>query len=80
MPTKQVVIDRIEAQGRIGRMTTVSPQTAVRMGLDAALEGKEEVIPGAVNRIIRFAAYRLRESNRAKILKKRWDRNGTCIE
>ena len=38
MPTRQVVIDRIEAQGRIGKLTTVSPRKAVRLSLEAALK------------------------------------------
>jgi len=74
MPTKEIVRKRIEAQGLMGKLTTMEPDYVARQSINKALEGEEEYIPGFLNRFLRWAGYFLSEPERARILKKRWDR------
>ena len=74
MPTKQVVRDRIKAQGYLGKITSKAPDDVAHRSIDSALAGVEEVIPGLVNRLLHFTGSFISESGRARIIKKRWDK------
>lgn len=74
MPTKQVVMDRIAAQGFMGRLTTKAPDYVAHHSIEKALKGKEEYIPGTVNRFLRLAGSILSDPAKARMLKRRWDR------
>ncbi|MBF9017370.1 MULTISPECIES: SDR family oxidoreductase [unclassified Oceanispirochaeta] len=74
MPTKQIVVDRIAAQGLMGRLTTKSPDYVAHHSIEMALKGKEEYIPGAVNRFLKLAGSLFSDPVRARMLKRRWDR------
>ena len=77
MPTKQIVVDRIAAQGIMGKLTTKSPAYVAHQSIEKALKGKQEYIPGVINRFLRIAGSFFSDSARARMLKRRWDRADT---
>lgn len=77
MPTKQVVVDRIAAQGIMGKLTTKDPAYVAHQSIDKALKGKEEYIPGGMNRFLKLAGSLFSDPARARMLKKRWDKAAT---
>ncbi|MDA3958884.1 SDR family oxidoreductase [Oceanispirochaeta sp.] len=74
MPTKQIVRDRINAQGFMGKITSVNPESVAHQSINCTLAAVEEYIPGVINRLLRFAGSFVKEPGRARILKKRWDK------
>ena len=51
MPTRQEIIDRINRQGAIGRMLSVSPEKAARACLDGLFSGRRIIVPGGLNKL-----------------------------
>ena len=51
MPTRQEIIDRINRQGAIGRMLSVSPEKAARACLDGLFSGRRIIVPGCLNKL-----------------------------
>ena len=56
IPTNPITVERIRAQGFWGRATMLEAGTAARLAADAAIKGKELVIPGFVNRFVTAAS------------------------
>ncbi len=56
IPTNPTTIGRIKAQGFWGRATMLEAGTAARLAADAAIKGRELVIPGFVNRFVTAAS------------------------
>jgi short-subunit dehydrogenase len=54
MPTTELTIKAIDAQGVLGRITTKNVGYVSSRTIDHALKGHAVYIPGAVNRFIRF--------------------------
>jgi len=74
MPTTPVCIAEIEAQGVAGRLTSLNPGDVAEYTLDRALRGKAVVVPGAVNRFVRFAAAALPAVWTARWVRRQWSR------
>lgn len=55
MPTTQLNMDAIEAQGWMGYITTRDAGKVAATAIDAALAGKPVVIPGTINKVLRIA-------------------------
>lgn len=74
LPTHQVSIQRIMAQGWIGQFTTVNTGYAARLTIDRALAGKSIVIPGAINRLFRWLGGMLPAPLTAALIGRHWQR------
>jgi len=74
IPTKDVVKERIAAQGFMGKLTSMAPNLVALQSINRTLEGKEVYIPGFMNRMLRRISSLISESGRARILKRRWDK------
>ncbi|NLN45017.1 MAG: SDR family NAD(P)-dependent oxidoreductase [Clostridiaceae bacterium] len=72
MPTTPVCIAEIEAQGIAGRLTTMNPGTVAEYTLDKALRGKAIVVPGTLNRCVRFASDLLPATWTARWVRRQW--------
>lgn len=49
MPTREEIKRRIESQGFLGRILSVSPEKAARVCVDKTLRGRRTIVVGAVN-------------------------------
>lgn len=72
MPTNPMVIKCIEAQGFIGRITTINVGYVASKTIDYALKGKAVYIPGYVNRVLRFLGRCVPQTAIARTLLARW--------
>jgi short-subunit dehydrogenase len=73
LPTKPQVIRSIEAQGFLGRITTMNVGYVAARTLDLALRGRPIYIPGAINRILRFLGGMVPAQLTAHLICGRWD-------
>ncbi|HEY5466140.1 MAG TPA: SDR family NAD(P)-dependent oxidoreductase [Clostridia bacterium] len=74
MPTTPECIAAIEAQGIVGRLTTMNPGDVVEYALERALRGKAIAVPGGINRFVRFAAILLPQTWTARLVHWQWSR------
>ena len=72
MPTHPGVIEAIEAQGWMGRITTRDTGRVAGQTIDAALRGQAVVIPGLVNRFLRVAGSLATAGLVARLIAGRW--------
>lgn len=72
MPTNDACIAGIEAQGLMGQLTTEDVGRVAYVTLEAALRGKGIVIPGVLNRTMRWAAGFVPASSVAELIGSRW--------
>lgn len=73
LPTKPQVIRSIEAQGFLGRITTMNVGYVAEHTVDHALKGRPVYIPGAINRILRCIGSMLPARFTAHLICGRWD-------
>jgi len=72
MITSRELADQVAAQGFIGRITTVETERVAAVAVRGALRGRAVVIPGAVNRILRFLSVLVPQSLVILVLRARW--------
>lgn len=72
MPTTTACVQAIEAQGLMGRLTTVNTSTVVHQTYRAAMRGKAIVIPGSVNRALLAASAIVPRPMVAALIGRRW--------
>ncbi len=72
MPTTQINMDAIEAQGWMGYLTTRDAGKVAAITIEAALAGKPVVIPGAINQFLRIAGSFLPSTWIATLVGNRW--------
>jgi short-subunit dehydrogenase len=72
MPTNDSCIRGIDAQGLMGRITTVNVGAVAARTIDYALAGRSVYIPGAVNRALRVVGMLLPAPVMAGLINKRW--------
>lgn len=72
MPTTAEVINRINAQGLMGWITTKNVGFVVARTLDHALKGHSVYIPGLVNRILRLMGGLVPPTLVAHLIGRRW--------
>ncbi len=72
MPTNQACIDGIEAQGMMGQLTTADIGPVAYETIEAALRDQAIVIPGTLNRAMRWAAGFIPAVTVANFIGSRW--------
>lgn len=72
MPTNESCIRGIDAQGFMGRITTMNVGNVAAQTIDCALAGRSVYIPGAINRALRLVETLLPPSALAALLNRRW--------
>jgi hypothetical protein len=72
LPTTQVCIQAIEAQGLMGQLTTQDIGKVAARTVDAALRGRAIVIPGMLNQMLRLLGGLVPPSSLAEMIGKRW--------
>ena len=72
MPTTPDVIDKIEAQGFMGRVTTVNVGDVARGTVTSALRGRTVYVPGGANQLLRLLGGLVPASLVASFIGKRW--------
>lgn len=72
MPTNQECLYAIEAQGWMGEITTVDVGRVAYQTINAAMKGKEIVIPGWINRFILTLSKAMPVKQVIKVIYKRW--------
>lgn len=72
MPTTELCIEAIEAQGWMGHITTMDTGRVANMTLNAALAGRPVVIPGWVNRMLQVMGSLIPAGIITSLLGKRW--------
>jgi len=72
LTTNPVSIAEIEAQGVLGRITTVETDKVVRLAVDATLAGRPLVVPGIINSLARWVLELLPRRLVAELLGSRW--------
>jgi hypothetical protein len=75
LPTTPDCIEKIEAQGFLGRLTTLDVGPVARQTLNAALKGRSVVIPGVVNRALRLLGGLFPAAWVAHLIHRRWSRS-----
>jgi short-subunit dehydrogenase len=73
--TEQAVRD-IEAQGILGRLTTIDVARVASRTLDRALRGRAVYVPGFANQFLRALKYVLSPTAAARLIAARWCRQG----
>ncbi|MGC9349772.1 MAG: SDR family NAD(P)-dependent oxidoreductase [Anaerolineae bacterium] len=72
MPTTPACIRSIEAQGLMGRLTTMNTSDVAARTIDHALAGHRVFIPGALNRLLRVLGALLPRPFLASAINRRW--------
>ena len=72
MPTNEACIAGIEAQGIMGQLTTADVGRVAYETIEAALRGQAIVIPGALNRMVRWAGGFVPAATLAELIGARW--------
>lgn len=75
MPTNESCVRGIDAQGLMGRITTVNVGDVARLTVDRALAGRPVVVPGWVNQVMRFAGSLLPAPVVAGVIGRRWSKS-----
>jgi short-subunit dehydrogenase len=79
MPTTSCCIERIEAQGVMGRITTMIVGDVARGTLTSALAGRSVYIPGCSNRVLRALGTRAPAPLVARLIGSRWRSCRACL-
>ncbi len=74
LPTREEAIDAIDAQGFMGRITAMNIGKVAALTIDGALKGRAVVIPGAVNRVLRFLGSIVPLPIQTRLLAARWEK------
>jgi len=72
LPTNDVCIRAIEAQGLMGQLTTKNIGSVAYETVEASLRGRAVVVPGLLNRSLLWFAGLLPASSKAEIIGTRW--------
>jgi hypothetical protein len=72
MLTNRDTVEQVRAQGFFGRVTTWRPEEVAVVALRQAARGKAVIIPGLVNRIIRFLGTGVPRSLVVRCIGRRW--------
>jgi hypothetical protein len=72
MPTTASTIDTIEAQGAMGRLTTLNVGQVATRTVDHALRGKAIYVPGFLNQTLRRLGSLLPAAALSRLLGRRW--------
>ena len=80
LPTTPRCIELIEAQGLMGRITTMNVGKVAHQTVTSALRGRMVVIPGAINQILRFFGGLVPAPFVAALINRRWRRCRTTSE
>ena len=72
MPTTQECIDAIEAQGVMGILTTEDVGKVAHQTIEAMLRGRAIVIPGFLNRLLRWFSGLTPAANVTEVIGSRW--------
>jgi hypothetical protein len=72
LPTREESRRAIDAQGFVGRITTVDVGRVTREAVNALLAGRPVCIPGAANQILRCLAWLVPDQLIARSLHRRW--------
>ena len=72
MPTTPACIRSIEAQGLMGRLTTMNTSEVAARTIDRALVGHRVFVPGALNRVLRALGALVPRPLLASVINKRW--------
>jgi short-subunit dehydrogenase len=70
--TNRLARDLIARQGLAGRLTCQYPEQVARAALQGLEAGRAVIVPGAVNRVIRFASGMLPRSIAMGVISRRW--------
>ncbi len=72
MPTNEACIAGIEAQGMMGQLTTADVGRVAYETMEAAQRGQAIVIPGSLNRMMRWAGELIPAASVAELIGARW--------
>jgi short-subunit dehydrogenase len=72
LPTTPGAIEGIDAQGLMGQLTTRNVGHVSRLTIDQAIKGKTIVIPGLINRFMRWVGSLIPPVILSGLLGKRW--------
>lgn len=72
MPTTPQIIRRIDAQGFLGKITTLNVGEVASKAIIAALAGRPVVVPGLINQFGRLLSRLLPSAIKTAIIKRRW--------
>ncbi len=70
--TNSKVIKKIEAQGLMGRLTTIDLGKVVSKTIDKVKKGRPIYVPGAINVLINSLSRLFSETTKAKLVYRRW--------
>ncbi len=79
VPTNDKVRARIEAAGKLGRLTSLQPEQVAEMGVRGMLKGKSMVFPGIGPKFSWYVARRIPGTVRSKMISYIFGRNKSCI-
>lgn len=68
MPTKQEIIARIESQGALGRLLSVTPDKVAKYCVDGLFRGTRIMIPGGMNRLSYYLLKFVPEQVKARLM------------
>lgn len=68
MPTKAEIIARIERQGTLGRILSVSPDKAAKSCIDGLFCGKRIIVPGMMNKLSYYLLKFVPEQIKSKMM------------
>jgi uncharacterized protein len=72
LPTNEVCIAAIEAQGTWGQLTTENIGSVAHQTIEAALRGRASVVPGALNRVLLGLASLFPAGSATEVIGARW--------
>ncbi len=73
MPTTPACIGSIASQGVMGLLTTRNVGDVAELALAASLKGRSVVIPGFINRAMRWGAALMPKDLLAELIRRRWE-------
>jgi len=79
MVTNRDTADQVEAQGFFGRITTWYPERVASLALRQAWRGRDVIIPGVANRLIRFIGGAVPRGLAARVIGGRWSRTSSRL-
>lgn len=74
IPTTPAMVDAIKSQGLSGKMTTKTPTFIAKYALKKLKKNKAVIIPGFVNRVVRFISRFAGEAFLARRVNKMWEK------
>ena len=72
LPTTVTALEGLEAQGFIGQLTTQNVGRVARLTISQALKGKTIVVPGFLNKLMRWGGRLIPPTLLTRLLGKRW--------